>query len=91
MLHIDLNPAQMPPDYHAAHPDWDGAEEGRQIGRAAAFVRRFAYLLDGIDADAKLNGSAWTIRGLCQQMDRHYHEHVANVRKKFALPDWPRR
>ena len=33
---IDLNPAQMPPDYKAAHPDWSGAEEARQIERVSA-------------------------------------------------------
>ena len=44
--HIDLNPAQMPPEYKPAHPDWDGAEEARHMERANAYVRRFASLLD---------------------------------------------
>ena len=86
---IDLNPQQMPPDYVAAHPDWDGAEEARQLERVLAFTRRFAYRLDGIDLDERPAGSPWTLRGLLEQMHRHYGEHTANVRKKFELPDWP--
>ena len=87
--HLDLNPAQMPPDYTAAHPDWDGAEEARQMERANAYVRRFAYLLDDLDLDAKAPGSFWTPRKLLEQMDRHFGEHTANVKKKFELEDWP--
>lgn len=88
--HIDLNPEQMPPDYEAAHPDWSGEEEARQMERVAALTRRFAYLLDGLDLDTRPEGSFWTIRGLLAQMERHYNEHTANVKKKFELPDWPR-
>jgi len=88
---LDLNPAQMPPDYHPAHPDWTGAEESRQIERASAFVRRFAYLLDGVDLDQPAPGSRWTLRRLFGQMERHYGEHTANVRKKFELADWTRK
>ncbi len=87
---IDLNPKQMPPDYVAAHPDWTGAEEARQMERVTAFTRRFAYLLDGLDLDEQAPGSRWTPRGLLEQMDRHYSEHTANVQKKFDLPDFPR-
>lgn len=87
--HIDLNPAQMPPDYKPAHPDWDGAEEARQMQRANAYVRRFAYLLDGIDLDERAPGSRWTLRGLLKQMERHFGEHTANVQKKFELDGWP--
>lgn len=86
---IDLNPAQMPPDYKAAHPDWTGAEEARQMERVSALVRRFAYLLDGIDLDKPAPGSRWTLRRLLAQMDRHYGEHTANVQKKFELEEWP--
>lgn len=87
---IDLNPAQMPPDYKAAHADWDGKEEARQIARVTAFTRRFAYLLDGMDLEKKANGSFWTPRKLLEQMERHYDEHTANVVKKFELSDWPK-
>jgi len=86
---IDLNPAQMPPDYKAAHPDWSGAEQSRQMERVAAFTRRFGYLFDGLDLDEQAPGSSWTPRRLLEQMHRHYREHTANVKKKFALPDWP--
>jgi L-ascorbate metabolism protein UlaG (beta-lactamase superfamily) len=86
---IDLNPAQMPPDYKAAHPDWSGAEEARQIERVSALVRRCGYLLDGIDLDERAPNSRWSLRRLFQQMERHYGEHTANVKKKFDLPDWP--
>ena len=89
ILAIDLNPKQMPPDYVAAHPDWDGNEEARQMQRVTAFTRRFAYLLDEIDLEAKPPGSWWTVRGLLEQMQRHYGEHTAHVREKFDLPDWP--
>lgn len=88
--HLDLNPKQMPPDYEAAHPDWSGAEEARQMERVSAFTRRFAYLLDGLPLDEKAPGSRWTPRRLLEQMVRHYGEHTANVEKKFELPDWPK-
>ena len=87
---IDLNPAQMPSDYAAAHSDWTGAEEARQIERTSALVRRFGYLLEGVDLDERAPGSRWTLRRLFQQMERHYGEHTANVEKKFDLPGWPR-
>ena len=86
---IDLNPKQMPPDYVAAHPNWTGEEESRQIERVTAFSRRFGYLLDGLDLDERAPGSRWTPRGLLKQMERHYNGHTANVKKKFELPDWP--
>lgn len=86
---IDLNPAQMPPDYKPAHPEWNGAEQARQMRRSAAFVRRFAYLLDGVDLDKRAPGSRWTLRRLLLQMERHFNEHTANVQKKFELPGWP--
>jgi L-ascorbate metabolism protein UlaG (beta-lactamase superfamily) len=87
--HIDLNPAQMPPEYKPAHADWDGAEEARQMERANAYVQRYAYLLDGVDLDQPAPGSRWTLRKLLEQMDRHFTEHTANVQKKFALEGWP--
>ena len=87
---LDLNPKQMPPDYVAAHPEWTGEEEARQMERVTAFTRRFAYLLDGLDLDQPAPGSRWTLRGLLKQMERHYNEHTANVKKKFDLPDFPK-
>lgn len=80
---------QMPPDYSAAHPDWDGAEEARQMKRVSEFTRRFAYLLHDAKLQAKAPGSRWTLVGLLRQMERHYDEHTANTIKKFELPDWP--
>lgn len=86
---MDLNPKQMPVDYVAAHPDWAGEEEARQMERVSAFTRRYAYLLDGLKLDEQPPGSRWTPRGLLKQMTKHYNEHTANVKKKFELPDWP--
>ncbi|MDV6034339.1 MAG: DinB family protein [Phycisphaera sp. RhM] len=86
---MDLNPKQMPPDYVAAHPDWDGKEEARQMQRVSDFTRRFAYLLRGINLDVRAPGSRWTLRGLLRQMDRHYDDHTANTKKKFELSGWP--
>jgi len=88
---MDLNPKQMPKDYEFAHPDWSGEEEARQLARVEKFTRRFAYLLDGMDLDTKAKGSRfWTPRKLLKQMERHYNEHSANVRKKMKLEDWPK-
>ncbi|EKK00429.1 hypothetical protein RBSH_04156 [Rhodopirellula baltica SH28] len=88
---MDLNPAQMPPDYEFANADWDGAEEARQMQRVSDFSRRFAYLLDGYSVDDKVPGSRWpTLKALLKQMDRHYSEHTSNTEKKFALPGWPK-
>ena len=86
---MDLNPKQMPPDYVYRHPDWTGAEEARQMQRVAAFTSRFAYLLEDLPLDEKPPGSGWTVRGLLRQMERHYSEHTANVKKKFELENWP--
>ncbi|WP_197530440.1 MBL fold metallo-hydrolase [Bythopirellula polymerisocia] len=86
---IDLNPAQMPPDYEASHPDWNGAEEARQIERVSALTRRFAYLLAELPLDDQAPGSRWTPRKLLEQMARHYGEHTENVKLKFELTDWP--
>ncbi len=87
---MDLNPRQMPDDYKMAHADWTGAEEAQQTERVEAFTRRFAYLLDGMDLDRKAKGSRfWTPRKLLKQMERHYNEHTANVRKKMQLDEWP--
>jgi L-ascorbate metabolism protein UlaG (beta-lactamase superfamily) len=86
---VDLNPAQMPADSAPAHPDWTGAEEARQLERVTRFTRRFAYLLEGVDLDDRLEGSRWTLRRLLEQMRGHYTEHTANVIKKFDLADWP--
>lgn len=87
---IDLNPKQMPPDYVAAHPEWNGTEEARQTQRVSEFTRRFAYLLADIDLDKKAPGSRWKLRALLKQMDHHYSEHTANTIKKFDLPGWPK-
>ena len=88
---MDLNPRQMPDDYEMAHPDWTGAEEARQTERVEAFTRRFAYVLDGMDLNAKAKGSKfWTPKALLKQMERHYNEHTANVRKKMELDEWPK-
>jgi hypothetical protein len=89
LVKIDLNPAQMPPDYVAAHPDWTGAEEARQFERVSEFTRRFSYLLADLELDEQAPGSRWILPGLLEQMERHYGEHTANVKKKFELPDWP--
>ncbi len=86
---MDLNPKQMPPDYVYRHPDWTGTEEARQMQRVASFTSRFAHLLKDLPLDEKAPGSNWTPRGLLRQMDRHYSEHTANVKKKFELEDWP--
>jgi hypothetical protein len=87
---MDLNPQQMPEDYVAAHPDWDGAEEARQMRRVSQFCRRYAYLLDGVQLDDKPPEVHWkTLRALLVQMEKHFNEHTANVVAKFDLPDWP--
>ena len=87
---IDLNPAQMPEDYVAAHPNWDGAEEARQIQQVGQFCRRYAYLLGDIGLDGKPPVTrSRTVRGLLELMEKHFTEHTTNVVKKFDLPDWP--
>ena len=88
---MDLNPKQMPPDYKAAHPAWNGPEEAFQMERVLQFSRRFAYLLEDVNLDVKAPGSRWTLRGLLLQMERHYNQHTENTIKKFALPNWPSR
>ena len=37
----------------------------------------------------QLQESSWAPRGLLIQMEKHYHEHSANVKKKFVLADCP--
>ncbi len=86
---LNLNPAQMPDQYRAVHPDWTGAEEARQIERAQQLTRRFAYLLADLDLNDTPEESSWTLRHLFNQIQGHYLAHTANVRKKFELSDWP--
>ncbi len=86
---MDLNPAQMPADYKAAHAGWSGAQEAALINRVAAFTRRYSYLLDGLDLDQKAPGSRWTPRALLKQMDWHFADHTGKTKLKFALPQWP--
>ncbi|MEM9368842.1 MAG: DinB family protein [Planctomycetota bacterium] len=89
---VDWNPKQMPADYQARHADWSGKEEARMMQRVDDFCRRHAHLLGQIQLDEKAPGSRWpSLRALLLQMERHYDEHTANVKKKFALPDWPDR
>ncbi len=87
---FNWNPAQMPPDYKARHPDWSGKEEARAMQRVDDFCRRYSYLLEETSLDAKPPATNWpSLKALLLQMERHYDEHTANVVKKFDLPDWP--
>lgn len=88
---FNWNPAQMPPDFKARHPDWSGKDEARAMQRVDDFCRRYAYLLENAELDEKPPATGWpTLRALLLQMERHYDEHTANVVKKFELPDWPK-
>jgi hypothetical protein len=88
---FDWNPAQMPPDYKARHPEWTGKEEARAMQRVDDFCRRYSYLLESTGLNAKPPATNWpSLRALLLQMERHYDEHTANVVKKFELPDWPK-
>lgn len=89
---IRETPAQMPPDYAPAHPEWEGPEQAREMQRIQDFSRRFAYLLDGLPLDELPDGAPrffGSLRGYLEKMADHYAEHVANVRMKYDLPDWP--
>lgn len=88
---FNWNPAQMPPDYKAQHPEWNGKDEARAMQRVDDFCRRYAYLLENVELDAKPPATNWpSLRALLLQMERHYDEHTGNVVKKFDLPDWPK-
>ena len=89
---IRISPQQMPPDYIAAHPGWNGQDEAMQAQRVQDFTRRFAYLLGGMSLDELPDGAPGFIgdlRGLFKQMENHYGEHTAHVHEKFELEDWP--
>lgn len=91
---LDTRPKQMPPDYEAAEPTWNGAEEARRAQRVQAFTERFAYLLNGVDLDTLPKGAprfVGSLSGLFKRMEDHWAEHTAHVKKKFELPDWPGR
>lgn len=88
---VDWNPQQMPEDYQARHPDWSGADEARAMQRVDDFCRRYAYLLQDIQLKDKPPATFWpSLETLLLQMENHYDEHTANVKKKFELPDWPK-
>ena len=87
---VTERPEQMPPDYVPAPPTWTGAEEARQIDRTRAFVKRFAYLLDGTNLDATAEGVRVPLGRVFDVQERHFTEHTGNVVKKFDLPDWPK-
>jgi len=85
-------PAQQPPDYVPANPEYDGAEEARQMERILALRNRFAYLLDGLDLETLPRGAprfTGSLEGMCERVGDHYDEHTAHVHKKFKLDDWP--
>lgn len=86
---VRIGPKQRPDEYAAAHPEWTGEEQAEQMEQIADYVAGFAYLLDGVPLDEPAPGSRWTPRRLLVQMQRHYDEHTANVKKKFELPEWP--
>lgn len=88
---IDMNPRQMPKDYQPRKPTWSGKQEARFLQRVDDFCRRHAHLLKDLSADEKPPASRWpSLQALLLQMERHYDEHTANVKKKFQLPDWPK-
>lgn len=89
---LRLFPQQMPPDYVAAHPEWNGMDEAMQMQRIEDFARRFAYLLDGMPLDKLPEGApgfVTDLRGLFKQMENHYGEHTAHVHEKQEQDDWP--
>lgn len=86
---INENPSQMPPDYRARHPEWDGEAEADRMRQVARYVRDFGYVLERLPLDQQAPGSQWTPRGLLRQMERHFDEHTANVRQKLELAGWP--
>ena len=86
---VELYPAQMPKDYVAAHPEWSGEKEAEQMKKISRYIRTYAYLLNDLDLDKKVEGTNWSPRKLCQVMTAHFAEHTANVQKKFKLADWP--
>ncbi len=89
---VDQNPKQMPADYKARNPSWSGKDEARAMQRVDDFCRRYAYLLENIQLDDKPPATSWRSLGaLLLQMEKHYDEHTANVKKKFQLPDWPKK
>jgi len=88
---FDRNPKQMPADYEARHFDWSGAEEARSMQRVDDFCRRYAYLLNDTALSDKPPATFWpSLKALLLQMEKHYDEHTANVKKKFELPEWPK-
>ncbi len=88
---VDQNPQQMPADYKARNPSWSGKDEARAMQRVDDFCRRYAYLLEDIQLDEKPPATSWPSLGaLLLQMEKHYDEHTANVKKKSQLPDWPK-
>lgn len=91
---MNLRPAQMPRQYQAAHPDWSGAEEARQMQRVQAFSRRFAYLLQaevppGTQPSSRIQRFIQRPQQLLTLMINHYPEHTTHVHKKMRLRDWP--
>src|SRR6056297_3831180 len=87
---VDRNPKQMPDVYEARHPDWSGADEARAMQRVDNFCRHYAHLLKDTRLNDRPPATSWpSLAALLLQMERHYDEHTANVKKKFELSDWP--
>ena len=88
---VDWNPRQMPKDYKARNPHWSGKEEARAMQRVDDFCRRYAHLLEDVQLEERPPATSWpSLKALLLQMEKHYDEHTANVKKKFELPDWPK-
>lgn len=91
---VDRTPQQMPDDYQPSHPDWDGKQEAAAMREAAAFVKRYAYLMEDQDLDAPLPAGVVprffkTPRGLLTILTGHFDGHTGNVKKKFEADGWP--
>lgn len=88
---VNRNPKQMPMDYEARNPSWNGKDEARAMQRVDDFCRRYACLLEDIQLNDRPPATSWpSLEALLHQMEKHYDEHTANVKKKFQLPDWPK-
>lgn len=91
---IDQMPKQMPEDYTARNPTYDGKQEAARIRDADAYARRYAYLLKNVDMDAPVQDGVLppffkSNQSLITILTGHYGEHTANVVKKFDAPGYP--
>ena len=83
------------------YPHWRFGMEYEQLAKSAEYglsriyemvinnTPSIAYLLEGMEMEAQVQGVRVPLGRVFEVQARHYSQHTDNVKKKFELEDWP--